>query len=83
MSMVMKTQKPILEDTPLSPELLRKMDAYWRAANYLSAAQIFLLANPLLQEPLADPREGAVLEVLNHGVRDLSANGNSSFILSI
>jgi xylulose-5-phosphate/fructose-6-phosphate phosphoketolase len=37
---------------PLSPELLRKMDAYWRAANYLSVGQIYLLNNPLLREPL-------------------------------
>ena len=36
----------------LSPDLLRKMDAYWRAANYLSVGQIYLLANPLLKEPL-------------------------------
>jgi xylulose-5-phosphate/fructose-6-phosphate phosphoketolase len=36
----------------LSAELLRKMDAYWRAANYLSVGQIYLLANPLLREPL-------------------------------
>ena len=32
--------------------LLRKMDAYWRAANYLSVGQIYLLDNPLLREPL-------------------------------
>jgi xylulose-5-phosphate/fructose-6-phosphate phosphoketolase len=38
--------------TPLSAELLRKMDAYWRAANYLSVGQIYLLDNPLLREPL-------------------------------
>ncbi len=38
---------------PLEPELLRKMDAYWRAANYLSAGQIYLLDNPLLRRPLA------------------------------
>src|SRR6476646_3988875 len=37
---------------PLNPDLLRKMHAYWRAANYLSAGQIYLLANPLLREPL-------------------------------
>ncbi len=37
---------------PLSPELLRKMDAYWRAANYLSVGQIYLLDNPLLKTPL-------------------------------
>ena len=36
----------------LSPELLRKMDAYWRAANYLSIGQIYLYDNPLLKEPL-------------------------------
>lgn len=34
--MVMKTRKPKLTDKPLSPDLLRKMNAYWRAANYLS-----------------------------------------------
>ena len=37
---------------PLSPELLQRMDAYWRAANYLSVGQIYLLDNPLLKEPL-------------------------------
>jgi xylulose-5-phosphate/fructose-6-phosphate phosphoketolase len=35
-----------------SPELLAKIDAWWRAANHLSAGQIFLLSNPLLREPL-------------------------------
>jgi xylulose-5-phosphate/fructose-6-phosphate phosphoketolase len=37
---------------PLSSEELRKMHAYWRAANYLSVGQIYLFANPLLREPL-------------------------------
>ena len=37
---------------PLSPELLRKMHAYWRAANYLSVGQIYLKDNALLEEPL-------------------------------
>ncbi|MDQ6678645.1 MAG: phosphoketolase family protein, partial [Acidobacteriota bacterium] len=36
----------------LSVEELSKIDAYWRAANYLSVGQIYLLANPLLREPL-------------------------------
>jgi XFP N-terminal domain len=36
----------------LSPELLQKMDAYWRAANYLSVGQIYLYGNPLLKRPL-------------------------------
>ena len=37
---------------PLTPEELRKIDAYWRAANYLSVGQIYLYDNPLLTEPL-------------------------------
>ncbi len=39
-------------DSPLSDETLRKMDAYWRAANYLSVGQIYLMDNPLLRETL-------------------------------
>jgi xylulose-5-phosphate/fructose-6-phosphate phosphoketolase len=42
-----------LEDRrPLSDLELEALDAYWRAANYLSVGQIYLLDNPLLQEPL-------------------------------
>src|ERR687895_2460624 len=41
-----------MTDRPLSSELLAKMDAYWRAANYLSVGQIYLYDNPLLREPL-------------------------------
>ena len=37
----------------LIPELLHQMDAYWRAANYLSVGQIYLYDNPLLKRPLA------------------------------
>ncbi len=37
---------------PLTPDLLKKMDAYWRAANYLSVGQIYLYDNPLLKQPL-------------------------------
>jgi len=37
---------------PLSDEEVRQIDAYWRAANYLSVGQIYLLDNPLLREPL-------------------------------
>ena len=36
----------------LSPELLERMHAYWRAANYLSVGQIYLRDNPLLEVPL-------------------------------
>ena len=38
---------------PLAPDLLARMDAYWRAANYLSVGQIYLYDNPLLKKPLA------------------------------
>src|ERR1035437_9647501 len=37
---------------PLSPDLLARMNAYWRAANYLSVGQIYLYDNPLLKQPL-------------------------------
>src|SRR5689334_14640047 len=37
----------------LAPDELARIDAYWRAANYLSVGQIYLLDNPLLSEPLA------------------------------
>ena len=40
------------ENMPLSAEELERIDAYWRAANYLSIGQIYLLDNPLLQQPL-------------------------------
>jgi len=41
-----------MQTKTLSPELLHKMNAYWRAANYLSVGQIYLYDNPLLKEPL-------------------------------
>ena len=41
-----------MESTPLEPQELRLIDAYWRAANYVSVGQIYLLDNPLLREPL-------------------------------
>jgi xylulose-5-phosphate/fructose-6-phosphate phosphoketolase len=39
--------------TTLTPDMLRKIDAYWRAANYVSVGQIYLYDNPLLRRPLA------------------------------
>src|SRR6202142_834147 len=42
----------VMQDNTPDAELLRKMDAYWRAANYLSVGQIYLYDNPLLKEPL-------------------------------
>jgi xylulose-5-phosphate/fructose-6-phosphate phosphoketolase len=41
-----------IHEKPLSSEMLRKTDAYWRACNYLSLGMIYLQANPLLREPL-------------------------------
>ena len=41
-----------MSTSPLSPSLLHKLDAYWRAANYLSVGQIYLFDNPLLKKPL-------------------------------
>jgi xylulose-5-phosphate/fructose-6-phosphate phosphoketolase len=41
-----------MTEGPLTAEELRRVDAYWRAANYLSVGQIYLLDNPLLREPL-------------------------------
>ena len=40
-------------EAPLAPDEVRLIDAYWRAANYLSVGQIYLLDNPLLQRPIA------------------------------
>ncbi|GMA96943.1 hypothetical protein GCM10025881_37670 [Pseudolysinimonas kribbensis] len=37
---------------PITSETIDRIDAWWRAANYLSIGQIYLLANPLLREPL-------------------------------
>ena len=37
---------------PLTPDQLRKIDAYWRASNYLTAGQLYLLDDPLLKQPL-------------------------------
>jgi xylulose-5-phosphate/fructose-6-phosphate phosphoketolase len=44
--------RPVASEQPLNSEELRKMHAYWRAANYLSVGQIYLYHNPLLREPL-------------------------------
>ena len=51
-NIIAKTKKTNVKDKPLSQELLQKMNAYWRAANYLSVGQIYLFENPLLKKPL-------------------------------
>jgi xylulose-5-phosphate/fructose-6-phosphate phosphoketolase len=45
--------QPTNADPTLTADYLTRLDAYWRAANYLSVGQIYLLDNPLLREPLA------------------------------
>jgi phosphoketolase len=52
---------------PLAADELVLIDGYWRAANYLSVGQIYLLDNPLLREPLA--REHVKPRLLGHWVR--------------
>jgi xylulose-5-phosphate/fructose-6-phosphate phosphoketolase len=47
-----QTQAGLESQAPLSPTELERMDAYWRAANYLSVGQIYLKDNPLLRRPL-------------------------------
>ncbi|MDW9688392.1 phosphoketolase [Sinorhizobium meliloti] len=49
--MTAKTTARVMS-SPLSDQELRQIDAYWRAANYLTVGQIYLLDNPLLREPL-------------------------------
>src|SRR5512138_1645974 len=49
---------------PLSADVLRKIDAHWRAANYLAVGQIYLYDNPLLKKPLA--REHIKPRLLGH-----------------
>lgn len=51
--LVLPLREPkIMTTNTLTPSLLEQMDAYWRATNYLSAAQIYLYDNPLLKRPL-------------------------------
>jgi xylulose-5-phosphate/fructose-6-phosphate phosphoketolase len=42
----------VVDATPLAAAELVRLDAYWRAANYLSVGQIYLMDNPLLRRPL-------------------------------
>ena len=47
-----RVSKDISNHQPITSDELRKMDAYWRACNYMCAGMIYLRANPLLREPL-------------------------------
>ena len=46
------TARSTIKGTPLSPDDLRKIDAYWRASLYLCVGMLYLKTNPLLREPL-------------------------------
>ncbi len=48
-----KTNTRVSKKPPLTPTQLKQVDAWWRASNYLSACQLYLLDNPLLKRPLA------------------------------
>jgi xylulose-5-phosphate/fructose-6-phosphate phosphoketolase len=75
-------------ENPLSPDELRRIDAYWRACNYLSAGMLFLQDNPLLREPLkaehiknrlighwgSDPGQSFVWVHLNRVIRKYDLN---------
>jgi xylulose-5-phosphate/fructose-6-phosphate phosphoketolase len=74
--------------TPLSPEELTKINAYWRACNYLSVGMLYLRGNPLLREPLkpehiknrllghwgSDPGQSFVWVHLNRLIRKYDLN---------
>ena len=47
-----KTSARMSKKGPLTPDVLRKLDAWWRASNYLAAGQLYLRDNPLLRSPL-------------------------------
>ncbi len=51
-SIIMMLEDSCVEKQPLTDEYLVKMNKYWNAVNYLAAAQLYLLDNPLLREPL-------------------------------
>src|SRR6202165_2052743 len=72
-----------MKSNTLAPELLDKMDAYWRAANYLSVGQIYLYDNPLLKRPLtlADVKD-LVLGPLGRAPGAIHEGGELGYSLS-
>jgi xylulose-5-phosphate/fructose-6-phosphate phosphoketolase len=48
----MEAENAVEEKETLSVDLLQRMNAYWRAANYISVGQIYLRDNPLMKQPL-------------------------------
>ena len=82
--------------TALSRDLLHRMDAYWRAANYLSVGQIYLYDNPLLRTPLGlahlkprllghwgtTPAQNFIYVHLNRIIRDAPSRRGPSLLKS-
>ena len=69
-----------MKTNTLTPELLHKIDAYWRAANYLSVAQIYLFDNPLLKRPLTLPATARFTKTANSVIRSAIRSGPCSTI---
>src|SRR5258708_38349788 len=68
--------KPHESKRPLSEEELRKMHAYWRAANYLSVGQIYLYANPGRRPPMTQPARLDVFDFPGLMHQWISVEGN-------
>lgn len=78
----------MMKETSMSPDLISKLDAYWRATNYLSVGQLYLWDNPLLREPLKQehiksmllghwgttPGQNFIYVHLNHIINTLDLN---------
>jgi hypothetical protein len=85
------------EKGPITDELLTRMNKWWRAANYLSACQLYLLSNPLLKEPLTIdmikkkivghwgtvPGQNFVFVHLNRAIRDTILISFSCLVLAM
>jgi xylulose-5-phosphate/fructose-6-phosphate phosphoketolase len=87
-SMALSEKKSALSASPLTGDELRKIDAYWRACNYLCVGMLYLQDNPLLKEPLkpdhiknrllghwgSDPGQNFVLVHLNRLIKKYDLN---------
>ena len=76
------SENTCLEKQPLCDEMLQKMDTYWRAANYLSAGQLYLLDNPLLRKPLTMDHVKKKIVVTGEQYRDRTLSGLTVTVLS-
>ena len=56
----------------LNPSELKKIDAYWRASNYLAAGQLYLLDNPMLRRPLT--RDDVKKKIVGHSTSNKTSS---------